>query len=230
MLALLVTGLGLISWPYRILADDSPLKPGPKPQLQRTNIQESGTNVIEASASTMEALNSDHRLAIGDQVSFRIVEDEDSSTRLVVTDSGYLDIPYVGHFPAAGRTCREVADDLKIPFEKDYYYRATILLAVETRTKNRGTIYLSGAVRTPGAIELRVEEVLTVSKAILRGGGFTPFADKRHIRVTRTKAGQDFGETLVVDVSRLFAAGKPGEDPQLEAGDLVYVPERMFRY
>lgn len=184
----------------------------------------------KASTTTTQSLDPHYRLAIGDQVSFRIVEDDDSSIRLVVTDSGDLDIPYLGHFPAAGRTCKELVDALKILLERDYYYRATILLTVDTRTKNRGKVYLVGAVRTPGAVDLPFDEVLTVSKAILRGGGFSAFADKKHVRVTRKKAGQDASETLVVDVSQLLAAGKVGEDPKLEAGDLVYVPERMFRF
>ena len=74
--------------------------------------------------------------------------------------------------------------------------------------KSRGKIYLVGPVRMPGPQDIPSDEVFTLSKAILRAGDFTDFADKHNVKVTR----------------------KTDSDLTLEPGDLIYVPERMIRF
>ena len=98
-------------------------------------------------------------------------------------------------------------------------------------TKSRGKIYLVGPVRTPGPQDIPSDEVLTLSKAILRAGGFNDFADKRNVRVTR-KGGVKEREkrTFVVDVGEIFEKGKVERDLALEPGDLILVPQRMIRF
>lgn len=181
--------------------------------------------------NSMEALDDKHTLAIGDVLSFRIVEDEDDPRTLVVTDSGELEVPYIGRFPAENRTCKQLAREIKAALEKDYYYQATVIIAVNTMTKSRGKVYLVGAVREPGPEDLPSDEVLTLSKAVLRAGGFNDFSDRKHVKITREgSAGQSGKETLVVDVGQIFDEGKTEKDVPLKAGDLIYIPERFIRF
>lgn len=183
------------------------------------------------SPAIMETLDDQHKLAIGDRLSFRIIEDEEDPKPLVVTDSGELEVPYIGRFAALGKTCRELAQALKVELEKDYYYQATVVLAIDLMAKSRGKVYLVGPVRMPGPQEIPSDEVLTLSKAILRAGGFNDFADKRHVKVTR-KAGPDRRDeqTFTVDVSEILEKGKMAKDLPLQPGDLIYVPERLVRF
>ena len=75
------------------------------------------------------------------------------------------------------------------------------------------------------------DEVLTLSKAILRAGGFTDFADKHNVKITRQgSAGESDKVTLVVDVGEIFDKGKTENDVALKPGDLIYIPERMIRF
>ena len=181
--------------------------------------------------SSMDSLDDHYQLAIGDQVSFRIVEDEENPKTLLVMDSGDLEVPYLGRFPVAGKTCKELAGALKQELEKEYYYHATVIVAVDAKTKSRGKVYLVGAVHTPGAEEIPSDEVMTVSKAILRAGGFMDFADEKKVRVMRKKSGvSDDKETFIVDVSQILQQGKMGQDLKLEAGDVIYVSERLIRF
>jgi len=77
-------------------------------------------------------------------------------------------------------------------------------------TKSRGKVYLVGPVRMPGPEDIPSDEVLTLSKAILRAGGFTDFADKHHVKITRQGGtGEIDKETLVVDVARFLTRVKP---------------------
>jgi polysaccharide export outer membrane protein len=184
-----------------------------------------------AAPEAMEALDKKHKLAIGDQISFRIVEDEEDSRPLVVTDVGDLEIPYIGRFQAAGRSCHELARLLKLELERDYYYQATVLISVNAMARARGKVYIVGPVRIPGPLELPSDEVLTVSKAILRAGGFGDFADRKRVKVSRRSATAGPADvSFVIDVGEILEKGKSESDLPLEPGDLIYVPERLVRF
>ena len=181
--------------------------------------------------SNMDSLDAKHKLAIGDRLSFRIVEDEEEPRQLFVTDSGDLEVPYLGRYPAEGKSCKELARALKTALEKEYYYQATVILAVDLMAKSRGKVYLVGPVRAAGPQEIPSDEVLTLSKAILRAGGFGDFADKSEVRVTRKNpdpAGRD--QIFVVNVGLILEKGYTTLDITLEPGDFIYVPERIIRF
>jgi protein involved in polysaccharide export with SLBB domain len=190
-----------------------------------------GTNSGVDAAATMDTLDEKYHLAIGDQLSFRIREDEEDPKVLTVTDSGDLEVPYIGRFAAENKTCKDLARELKKALEKDYYYQATVILAVDSMTKSRGKVYLVGPVRVPGAQDIPSDEVLTLSKAIMRAGGFSDFADRRNVKVTRKGGpGEAGNKTFVVDVAQILDKGKIERDLALEPGDLVVIPERLVRF
>lgn len=189
------------------------------------------TNATAFSTNSMDALDEKHKLAIGDRLSFRIVEDEEEPRQLFVTDSGDLEVPYLGRFPADGRTCKELAQAIKAELEKEYYYQATVIVAVDLMTRSRGKVYLVGPVRAAGPQDIPSDEVLTLSKAILRAGGFGDFADKSSVRVTRKKAGgSGKDEIFIVNVGLILEKGYTTLDMTLEPGDFIYVPERSIRF
>ena len=129
------------------------------------------------------------------------------------------------------KTCKQLARQLKAELEKEYYYQATVIIAVDIMTKSRGKVYLVGPVRMAGPQEIPSDEVLTLSKAILRAGGFGDYADKHKVRVTR-KGGAADGKDQVftVDVAEILEKGRTESDLPLETGDLIYVPERLIRF
>jgi protein involved in polysaccharide export with SLBB domain len=187
--------------------------------------------VTTSPTNAANMLDDKYRLTIGDHLSFQITEDEDDPVPLVVTDSGDLQVPYIGRYPAVGKTCKELAQALKVELEKEYYKQATVIIAVDSKPESRGKIYLVGAIRAPGPEDISSDEVLTVSKAILRAGGFTEFADEKNVKVTRsTGAGPGGDKTFIVNVSRIFEQGKTKDDMPLQPGDLVFIPERMIRF
>lgn len=175
--------------------------------------------------SSMAVLDDKKKLGSNDFISFRVVEDRDNdSQRLRVNDNGELEVPYVGLVPAEGRTCKELAYSIKALLEKEYYYHATVILAVDrVSEKSRGRIYVYGSVRGQGPQEIPPDESYTVSKAIIRAGGFGDFANKRKIKVTR-KDGKDF----TVDLKRVIEEGHTEDDVVLQPDDQIYVPQRLI--
>ena len=175
--------------------------------------------------NSMTVLDDKKRLGSNDYVSFRVVEDRDEdSQHLRVNDNGELEVPYIGLVPAQGRTCRELAYAIKASLEKEYYYHATVILAIErVSEKSRGRIYVYGSVKGQGPQEIPADESYTVSKAIIRAGGFGDFANKRKVKVTR-KNGKDF----TIDLKRVIEEGRTDEDMVLQPDDQIYVPQRLI--
>lgn len=177
--------------------------------------------------NSMSVLDDKKRLGPDDFVSFRVVEDRDNeSQRLRVNDNGELEVPYIGLVPAQGKTCRELAYGIKSALEKEYYYHATVILAVDrVSEKSRGKVYVYGAVKGQGPQEIPPDEIYTVSKAVIRAGGFGDFADKRKVKVTRKN-----GHDMVVDLKRVIEQGHTEDDVVLRPDDQIYVPQRLVNF
>jgi protein involved in polysaccharide export with SLBB domain len=190
----------------------------PSPDLPPTTSTVMRTN-------SMAVLDDKKKLGPNDFVSFRVVEDRDNdSQRLRVNDNGELEVPYVGLVSAEGRTCKELAYTIRSLLEKEYYYHATVILAVDRISeKSRGRIYVYGSVKTQGPQEIPPDESYTVSKAIIRAGGFGDFANKRKVKVTR-KNGKEFN----VDLKRVIEEGHTEEDMVVVPDDQIYVPQRLI--
>ncbi len=202
-----------------------------------TNISDSVSAQKSAVLSSMDALDEKHKLAVSDRLSFRIMEDQEDPREsldpkaLIIADSGEVEIPYIGRVAAEGKTCKQLAGEIKAALEKEYYYKATVILAVDFMAKSRGKVYVVGPVRMPGPQEIPSDEVFTLSKAILRAGGFTDFADKRKVKITRNRGTTPADkQSFVVDVSEVLDKGRTERDITLEVGDLIVVPERLIRF
>jgi polysaccharide biosynthesis/export protein len=183
-------------------------------------------------ANTNYILDDKHILAPGDRVSLRILEDRDPPVSLVVADSRELDVPYVGRVSVADKTCKTAAAEIKVLLEKEYYYRATVILGVDLVNKVRGKVYVFGQVRNQGAIDLLFDENLTAGKAILRAGGFGDFADKKNVKVIRggTNSVESAKQTFPINMENVFEKGKVDEDKVLEPDDFVVVGTRSLNF
>jgi protein involved in polysaccharide export with SLBB domain len=146
-------------------------------------------------------------------------------------DSGDLEVPYLGRYPVVGKNCKQLAGELKVALEKEYYYRATVIISVDLKAKSRGKVYLVGAVRAPGPQDIPNDEEFSLSKAVMRAGGFTDYADQRNVQVTRQGGvGGGGGQTFTENVAKVLQEGKIDTDLKLESGDLIYIPERLVHF
>lgn len=198
--------------------------PGPSP---------SGPNSASSTVAltnSMEVLDNSRALGVGDRLSFRVVEDRKPPVELIVTDSGEMEVPLIGRVAARGKTCKNLAFEIKRLLEKDYFYKCSVILGLDAAsTRSRGKVYLMGQVRGQGAMELPPDETLTVSRAILKAGGFADFANKRKVKVVRKKSGGQ-QDTFIVDVLQILEKGNAAKDIALQSDDLVIVPERLINF
>jgi polysaccharide export outer membrane protein len=204
---------------------DAPPTPVPMAPKATTPDAPPPVNDTVLRTNSMSALDNKKKLGPNDYVSFRVVEDRDNdSQRLRVSDNGELEVPYIGMVPAEGKTCMELANNIKSALEREYYYHATVILALDrVSEKSRGKVYVYGSVRAQGPQEIPADESCTVSKAVIRAGGFGDFANKRKVKVTREN-GQDF----TVDLKEVIENGKSDLDKVLQPDDQIYVPQRLI--
>jgi len=201
--------------------------PGMPPQIPKAVAAELPTTSTVMRTNSMTVLDDKKKLGSNDYVSFRVVEDRDNeSQHLRVNDSGELEVPYVGLVQAAGRSCKELAYSVKAALEREYYYHATVIIAVDhISEKSRGKVYVYGNVKGQGPQEIPADESYTVSKAIIRAGGFGDFADKKKIKLTRKT-----GETVIVNLKRVIEEGRTDEDVVVRPDDQIYVPQRLVNF
>src|SRR3954466_6990871 len=209
--------------PGGLLAQDS----SPMPPIPRATQVDPPTTSTVMRTNSMTVLDEKKGLGPNDFVSFRVVEDRDNeSQHLRVNDSGELEVPYIGLVPASGRTCRELAYSVKSSLEREYYYHATVIIAVDrVSEKSRGKVYVYGNVKGQGPQEIPGDETYTVSKAIIRAGGFGDFADKKKIKLTKKN-----GETVIVNLKRVIEEGHTEEDVVVQPDDQIYVPQRLVNF
>lgn len=179
--------------------------------------------------NTLKQLDDNLRFHIGDEVIFRIVEDEDPAVSLSVSDSGQIQVPYVGSVLVLNKTPRQVALEIKKALEASLYKNATVLVSLNRRSvRSPGRVFLTGEVNHQGALELRPDEKLTVSQAITEAGGFSDFANKRKVKIVRKTAGASM--PIMVDISEIVNKGRLDLDVTLNPGDVVVVPARLINW
>ena len=185
---------------------------------------------VKESIRSMESLDNRQKLGPGDKITYRVLEDQDEPRSLLITDSGDVEVPYLGLVHAAGKTSMELAREIKGMLEKDLYYRATVMVSAEAINKTRATgkVYVTGQVRNSGGFDVPAGETITVSRAILNAGGFSDFSDKRHVRLIRKNGTGE--ETKTVNVQEVLEKGKLADDLVVQAGDLIVVPERLVKW
>jgi polysaccharide export outer membrane protein len=180
-----------------------------------------GVPISAASLSSMTALDDRIPLHPGDRVSFRVIEDQDDAVSRVVTDTGEIDFPYIGRVKVEGRTCLQVARQVKQLLEVNYYKRATVIIGLDVifgkeETVTHNYAWVVGQVRQPGPLELLDKNPMTVSQIILRAGGFGDFADQRRVRLIHRA-----DISSVTDGSTPAPAAAPGNPADSKAGDTI---------
>jgi len=171
-----------------------------------------------------------YKLRVGDRISLQILEDRDLPKSLVVADSGELDVPYVGRVGASEKTCKQLAVELKEQLEKEYYYRATVIIALDAANKFFGRIYVWGQVKNQGPMDIAVHENLTAGRAILRAGGFGDFANKKKVKVVRGGVENASKVNFELNMVEILEEGKTEKDIVLQPDDFIIVPSRLINF
>lgn len=160
-------------------------------------------------------------LGPGDIFNLEIVGEKDLPTEYQVASDGTVTVPYIHELEVAGLEPQEVAALVrKRLMERKILTDPSVVVTVKEYRSKRVT--LLGQVQKPGSVPLAPD--MTLLQAISLAGGMTSIAQASRVNLTRkTKNGT---RTVVVNVEEIYEGRAP--DIPLQAGDSVYVRERIF--
>ncbi|NBP23264.1 MAG: hypothetical protein EBU81_01630 [Proteobacteria bacterium] len=167
---------------------------------------------VPSAASPTNAAFSIDRIAVGDVI--RVMYEASvpiAPTEIQVPETGLVTIHMGEQVQVAGKMAADVSKEIRELFtvKKQMYKRLSVNVQVLGRTVSVG-----GEVRSTGSFPF--EGGMTVLKAINRAGGFTEYADRRKVRVTRVN-----GQQITVDCKS--ALKMPELDVPLYPGDRIEV-------
>lgn len=163
----------------------------------------------------------DTTLGAGDVFEVRVYGQEDLSASYRVAQDGSIDFPLVGRVEVGGQEPTEIADLIATRL-RDGDILVAPQVSVLVQEYNSKRLSVMGAVAQSGTFPMTAG--LTVVQAISAAGGFAPLANRNGTVLTRRVDGELHRYRVQVDrISR----GQEQDIP-VQAGDIIYVPERVF--
>lgn len=160
-------------------------------------------------------------LGPGDSFEVRVYGEESLSGKHQVADDGSIDFPLVGRVEVAGRAPNEIGQTLEDALRARGILREpNVSVFLLEHTSRRVTVM--GAVAKPGTIPMRPG--MTILDAIGTAGGLTALASGDHTIVSRRVDGKLHRYRVAVEG---ISEGKADDFP-VQAGDIVFVPQRVF--
>ena len=156
-----------------------------------------------------------YRFAVGDQLTITLIGPEPPLLphEEQIKEDGTITMPLIGSFKAAGKTAGDLQKEIHDRYVPKYYTRLTV-----TVTSKNLSYYVGGEVKVEAPKAYLGETTLT--KAIQAGGGFTDFANRKKIKLTRG------GKTTIHNWYKIQE--NPSLDPLVIPGDRIEVPRRLF--
>jgi polysaccharide export outer membrane protein len=160
-------------------------------------------------------------LGPGDVFTLDVVGEKDLPREFQVASDGTVDFPYVHRLQVEGLEPQELARTVREQLiEKRILTDPSVIVSVKEYNSKRVTVL--GEVRKPGSFPLTTG--MTLVQAISDAGGLSAIANGERVNLTR----KDKGSTTTVVLSfDSITAGKSPDIP-LQAGDQIFVNERVF--
>lgn len=151
----------------------------------------------------------------------RIVGEKDLPEEFQVASDGTVDLPYIHRVEVAGLEPNQISKLVRDKLIADQILKdpSVTVMIKEYRSKK---VTVLGQVQKPGSFPLT--SGLTLLQAVSVSGGFTSIAKTNQVRLTRKL--KNGAKTVILSVDSITEGKSP--DVALQAGDVVYISERVF--
>jgi polysaccharide export outer membrane protein len=133
-----------------------------------------------------------------------------------IKEDGTITLTLNQTFKADGKTPGDLEKEIRERYVPKFFKYMTVTVKQE---QNSLWYYVDGEVKTPSRQLYSTR--ITVLKAIASASGFTDFANKKKVRLTRAD-----GRTQIVNCVK--ARDNPALDLEVYPGDKLYVPRRFW--
>jgi len=162
--------------------------------------------------------SAEYRIMPADILEIRVWKNPELSVQAPVLPDGALSVPLVGEVEAEGLTSGEL-EELIATELAEFIANPDVTVVVLNVDSQR--VYVVGEVQRPGPQALGV--TMRLMDSLSTAGGFTPYADRRRIRVIRQLEGGEIAMTF--NFNAYVKGNAPGSNVELQAGDVVVVPD-----
>lgn len=152
----------------------------------------------------------------GDVLDINVWKEAEISKQMTVRPDGIISLPLVGEVQVVGQTPRQIQQLITDRLKTMLNNPQVTVTVVDVRSKK---VYITGEVKKSGAY--RIDQPLTVLDLIALAGGFTEFANKKHIDILR--AG-DNNNRLHFNYNDVVRGKHLEQNVRLQPGDTVVVP------
>lgn len=160
-------------------------------------------------------------LGPGDLFQMQIVGEKDLPQEYQIASDGTVDLPYVQRLHVAGLEPQEVARLVRQELiKKQILTNPSVVISAKEYNSKKVTVL--GQVQKPGSFSF--SSGLTLIQAISQAGGLTSIANKDRVNLTRKV--KNGARTVVISLEAITEGRSP--DIPLQAGDQIYVHERVF--
>lgn len=161
---------------------------------------------------------SGYRLGPKDLVEIRVLElPELASVERRVSETGTINLPFLGEVAASGLTDAELAARIKTELEREMLQRASV--AVQVREFRARPISVIGAVQRPGNLEFAGR--WTLLEAITAAGGLAPSHGSK-VYILR-HADNGLSDQVAINLDDLFVRADPRANIPIFPNDLINV-------
>lgn len=158
-----------------------------------------------------------YQLGPEDAIEISVWKEPELTKQLVVRPDGKISYPLVGEIQAAGRTVKQLQDEVSKRLTKYVTDANVTVILLKTQYYK---IYVTGKVNKPG--DFVVGRPTDVMQAIAMAGGVTPFASPKSIVVLRRVGGKD--EVYPFNYNDVSKGKSLEQNRTLLPGDVVVVP------
>lgn len=182
------------------------------------------TSSLQESAAAITAVATPgslgYKIGPQDVIELSVFKVPELSKVVQVSEAGTVNLPLVGEIIVAGRTARDVENDLTRDLGKKYLQNPQVTILVKEYNSQRVTV--EGAVKSPGVFPMQGR--LSLLQAVAMAQGLDTVSDNtllvfREVDGKRRAARFDISEIRSGDA----------EDPYLMAGDVVVAGTSAFK-
>lgn len=172
--------------------------------------------------SALRAADGGRKIGVGDQLTIRVLGEKDMDVPRRVPDNGTINYFFIGDVQVVGKTTTEVEKEIHDLLDRDYLVNPQVLVEIERYDEQY--VSVAGQVGRPGRVLLPPDHTVDIIEAIAQAGDFTRLANRKDIKLQKSKS----GEVVKYTYDQLQKLGQAGKKVIVSPGDVVTVGERIF--
>jgi polysaccharide biosynthesis/export protein len=166
--------------------------------------------------------NPRYHVVNGDVLELTFEFSPEFNQQVTVQPDGYITLRDIGDVAVSGQTVPQLTNTLQTAYSKILYQPA---ISVVLKDFEKPYFVAGGQVVHPGKYDLRGPT--TLMQAITMAGGFTDKSKHSEVLLFR-RASDQWTEARVFDLKKMLGAKSLAEDPHLEPGDMLFVPQNVI--